>query len=311
MMIAYNHEKFIAQALDSILSQQVNFDYEIVVGEDCSTDGTREILMDFHRRYPQIILPLLHQRNLGALSNMAATIAKCRGTYLAFLEGDDFWTDPNKLKKQVEFLDAHPASVICCHRVKLLDPEKREGIDVHPSRPPGSYSIQDLFRENFAPTCSVVLRRELIGALPPWHSQLAMGDWSLLALVAEHGAIELMNEVMAVYRVHPGGIWSSRPMASRLREISRLLEVLDKHFDFKYTNVIRSSLAKHYFDLALLEREKGSRLDTARYTLACIRNGGWYFPRRILGGLAIYTLIGRWYKLFSKANSIDASRPKA
>ena len=113
--------------------------------------------------------------------------------------------------------------------------------------------------ENFAPTCSVVLRRELIGTLPPWHCQLAMGDWSLLALVAEHGDIELMDEVMAVYRVHPGGIWASRPTASRLREISRMLEVLDKHFEFKYTHVIRPALAKRYFDLALLERERGSR----------------------------------------------------
>src|SRR5579864_5044611 len=102
MMITYNHERFIAQALDSILAQQVNFDYEIVVGEDCSADGTRAILMDFHRRYPSRIVPFLRDRNMGAMPNFESTLRACRGQYLALLEGDDYWTSPDKLQRQVD-----------------------------------------------------------------------------------------------------------------------------------------------------------------------------------------------------------------
>src|SRR4030088_1685053 len=97
MMITYNHERFIAQAITSVLAQRVNFDYEIVVGEDCSTDGTREILMDFHRRFPDRIVPLLRDQNIGAMRNVEATLAACRGRYLAVLEGDDYWTCEEKL----------------------------------------------------------------------------------------------------------------------------------------------------------------------------------------------------------------------
>jgi glycosyltransferase involved in cell wall biosynthesis len=304
MMITYNHENFIAQALNSILTQRVNFDYEIVVGEDHSTDGTREILMDFHQRHPQRIVPLLREKNMGAVHNMGATLVVCRGTYIALLEGDDYWTDPYKLQKQVDFLDSNPTSAMCCHRVQLLDPTGQEHIDVHPTRAAGAYTIENLLSENFVPACSAMLRRELIGSLPPWHSELAMGDWPLFALVSSKGGIQLMDEIMAVYRVHQGGIWSSRSRVSRMREISRTLEVLDKHFRFRYTNSVRPALAQCYLELALMERKNGKRLDTWKYLTACIRNGGSSLPHRTLGGLVAYALIGRWYKLFSKANTV-------
>src|SRR5271167_3774085 len=98
MMITYNHEGFIAQAIESVLAQRVNFDYEIVVGEDCSTDRTRDILMDFHRQYPDRIVPLLRNQNIGAMRNAEATLAACRGQYLALIEGDDYWTCEDKLQ---------------------------------------------------------------------------------------------------------------------------------------------------------------------------------------------------------------------
>src|SRR6202022_1084614 len=119
-MITYNHERFIAQAIESALAQRVEFDYEIVIGEDLSTDNTRAIVLDFARRYPDRILPILRDRNIGAMRNFAQTIAACRGQYLAFLEGDDYWTSPDKLQKQVDFLDAHYECAISCHRVRYL-----------------------------------------------------------------------------------------------------------------------------------------------------------------------------------------------
>jgi glycosyltransferase involved in cell wall biosynthesis len=118
-MITYNHERFIAQAIESVLAQKVDFDYEIVIGEDCSTDGTRAVIMDFQRRCPDRIVVLLRERNIGAMRNLAGTIAACRGKYLAVLEGDDYWTCANKLQKQVDFLDKHPDWAVCCTRAEV------------------------------------------------------------------------------------------------------------------------------------------------------------------------------------------------
>src|ERR1700676_449892 len=112
MMITYNHERYIAQAIESILAQKVNFDYELVIGEDCSTDGTRAVILDFHRRYPSRIVPLLRERNLGGPRNFLGTLAACRGKYLALLEGDDYWICTDKLQRQVDFLEANPAWAI-------------------------------------------------------------------------------------------------------------------------------------------------------------------------------------------------------
>jgi glycosyltransferase involved in cell wall biosynthesis len=203
MVITYNHEAFIAQALESILAQRVNFDYEIVVGEDCSTDGTRDILMDFHLRYPERIVPLLRKQNLGAMRNLDATIAACRGQYLALLEGDDYWSCEHKLQRQVDFLDAHLDSAICCHRVRFLNQTGFAEEDVFPSLPAGAYTIEDLLKGNFVMTCSTVLRRNLIPPLPRWFAEMKLGDWPLFALVARHGTVDLMDEIMAVYRGNP------------------------------------------------------------------------------------------------------------
>lgn len=103
LMITYNHEKFIAQAIDSILMQQVNFDYEIVIGEDCSTDGTRAIVIQYQKEYPDKIRLLLPEENLGMHKNFVQTFRACQGEYIALLEGDDYWTSPRKLQKQVDF----------------------------------------------------------------------------------------------------------------------------------------------------------------------------------------------------------------
>ena len=210
-MITYNQERFIGQAIESVLAQKVNFDYEIVIGEDCSTDGTRAIVTDFSRRYPGRIVPLLRERNLGGPHNFLGTLAACRGQYLALLEGDDYWTSVDKVQRQVDFLDAYPDRALCCHRVKFLYETGSAPIDFYPLLAAGPYTIQDLLRVNFVVTCSSMLRRELIDHLPRWLFETYLGDWPLYAIIASHGKIELMDEIMATYRVHSGGVWSSLP----------------------------------------------------------------------------------------------------
>ncbi len=124
VFITYNHEKYIRRSLDGIMAQKVNFPFEVVVGEDCSTDHTRDILREYKRRYPGVFRLLFRKKNLGRPTlNVYLTAMKARGEYLAFLEGDDYWTDPGKLQRQVDFLDNHPRYMGTTHSFALVGEE--------------------------------------------------------------------------------------------------------------------------------------------------------------------------------------------
>jgi len=304
-MITYNQECFIGQAIESVLAQKVNFDFEIVIGEDCSTDGTRAVIMDFHQRYPSRIRPLLRDRNLGAMQNLKETLAACRGRYLALLEGDDYWTQENKLQTQINFLDDHPDHAICCHRAQVADETGGGQSRIHPTLPAGTYTFADLFEGNWMMTGSVMYRWGSVGSLPDWFLNLKMGDWPLHILVGRAGKIHLMDEVMSVYRIHHGGAWSSLSHLDQLRATTEMLTALDKHLGFQFTSTIRPTLVRLYFELACQARQDGNRSETGRHLISCMRYGGWRLPasRRLLAGLAAYTVIGPWYKLFSRAKT--------
>jgi glycosyltransferase involved in cell wall biosynthesis len=309
-MITYNQEGYIAQAIESVLAQSVNFDYEIIIGEDCSTDRTRAVVLEFRRRYPDRIKLLLRNRNIGGLPNLESTLAACQGEYLAILEGDDYWTSVDKLQKQVDFLDSHPECALCCHRVQCLNAtlpaEASAESSVFPPLAAGPYTIEDLLKWNFVMTCSVVLRRHLSGPLPACFSGMKVGDWARFVLAARHGKIELMDEIMATYRLHPGSVWSSTSQLARYKESSEMLQSLDKHLNLAYTNTIRQTLAGFYLQMASIVRQEGKRTETARHVISCLRNGGWQpGSRRFLAGLAAYALIGSWYKVLSRANAAN------
>src|SRR6476619_5802800 len=119
-MTTYNHERYIAQAVESALSQRATFPIEIVIGEDCSTDRTPEILRGLAEQHPDTIRLKLGERNIGGKANFLATIGRCRGQYVAMLEGDDYWTCADKLQRQIDALDAHSEWAICFHPCACL-----------------------------------------------------------------------------------------------------------------------------------------------------------------------------------------------
>jgi hypothetical protein len=332
-MITYNQERFIAQAIESVLAQKTDFEYEIVVGEDCSTDNTRAILTDLSRRYPGRIVPLLRERNLGGPRNFHGTLAACRGQYLALLEGDDYWICESKLQKQVDFLDRHPDWAICCSRAQVrneldtsssalrvqtgaifparpsgLLPEGQDVMGLLPLTPraAGTYTLKDLLHENFIPTCTVMYRWGGLGRrFPSWLSRSSLGDLPLHAIMAGQKKIELLDDCMAVYRIHPGGIWSSRDRASQIRESTDMLAALNCNLGHPYNNFLGAHVVRSYLALSQSAREEGKRLDTGKHVLSCLRNGGWQLPGsyRLIAGLAAYALVGSWYKVFSRVKS--------
>ncbi len=176
LMLAYNHERFIAQALDSAVNQDVDFEYEIVIGEDCSTDGTRGIVKRYGERYPEKVRLLLPERNLGPRENFRQVLELCRGEYIAILEGDDYWTSPDKLQKQVDFLAANADFSICFHPVLI----HRDGMagkenQIFPENVKSVSTIEDLLEYNFIPSCSAMFRNHLMKEFPECFSRIENG----------------------------------------------------------------------------------------------------------------------------------------
>lgn len=233
-LITYNHAPYIAQAVEGVLRQQTDFDFELVIGEDDSSDGTREIVKEYQAKHPARIRLFLNDRKNVAYVNGKPTgqwnflnnLRQCRGQYIALLDGDDYWTSPHKLQKQVDFLETHPDCALCFHNVTVRDERDAGRSQLFHSEPMRErYELADLLRGNFMQTCSVVFRAGLFGELPSWILKCPMGDWPLHVLNARHGWIGYLNEVMAVYRMHGGGIWSAQP---RLRILSDSLQAAEQ-----------------------------------------------------------------------------------
>jgi glycosyltransferase involved in cell wall biosynthesis len=273
-MITYNQEKFIAQAIESVMMQEADFDYELVIGEDCSTDGTRDICTAYYNKYPDKIRLLLREKNLGMMQNFIQTFSTCKGQYVALLEGDDYWTSSDKLQKQLAFLDSHPDYAICCTRTMAsADDANRESYSIpSPEYQKDTLTIEDLLRVNSIATCSVMFRNGLVGSFPDWFFSLRMGDWPLHIMNAQHGKIGYIDELMAVYRIHANSHYSTRNRIINLLGNIDFYRTINVHLNYKYQSLIRELLAKTYQDIATEYLQKKDKANAKRYTIESIRS---------------------------------------
>lgn len=203
--ICYNQEKYLEQALDSFVAQKTNFDFEVIIADDCSTDGSRAIIKKYANLHPEIIKPILREKNVGAQNNFKDAIMQATGEYIALCEGDDYWTDDAKLQRQADYLDSHQSYALCFHPVQVRF-EAGDGKDsIYPeTNDKNNFTLTNLLKSNFIQTNSVVYRRQNYGALPV---DILPLDWYLHLYHAQFGKIGFINEVMSVYRRHNGGIW--------------------------------------------------------------------------------------------------------
>lgn len=294
-MITFNHAKFIRQAIDGVLIQETTFPYEVVIGEDKSTDQTREIVKEYQRSYPDRIRLRLAKENLYSqkLKPGVGVLNACRGKYIAICEGDDYWTDPRKLQKQVEFLETHPECSICFHAHEVLYEDGSRPPHLSPSPPGITTTLADLLENNFIGTATVMFRRRDAQELPGWFWELPMGDWPLHILNAQHGNIGYIDEVMSVYRFHSGGIWSSR---SRIHQVAGRLDMfrhLKAYLDPRYQKIIRATMARAYLLLAVAYADEGkvecARENLRRSIAECPVNGRAQLVARIALALRLYT----------------------
>jgi glycosyltransferase involved in cell wall biosynthesis len=224
LLTSFEHERYIAQALDGVLAQR-GVDFELLVGDDASTDGTRAVIAEYARAHPGVIRTLLPQRNLGngGKAIFSDLIELARGDYLAVLDGDDYWTAPDKLLRQVAYLDEHPECSMCFHDVLCVyEDGARADEPYNGPDQPAEVDVATLLDRCVVASCSPLFRRETISPLPPWYFQLPWGDWSLYFIAAGHGALRYLPDVMGVYRIHSAGMYSA---------LSRL-EALERRTDF-------------------------------------------------------------------------------
>lgn len=286
VLITYNHEKFVAQAIESVLSQQTEFNFRLLVGDDCSTDNTQVIIESYAEKYPDHMSLMLDSEHRGLKHKDRVGIRALRATtakYIAWLDGDDYWTDPHKLQKQISFLEDHPDFAICFHNVRMVyEDGSKETENWLPPNQREVSTIEHLFLDNFIPTCSVVFRRGLFDELPDWFFTLGMGDWPIHILNAQHGKIGYLNEVMATYRVHHGGAWSSRSAVSQGQEIIKMLDHVDEHFGFRYKRQVQAAKAEWYYQLAERSYIAGDLLSCRSYLKKHFSLGGLPTNRRTM-----------------------------
>ena len=208
-MITYNHENYVSKAIESVLMQKANFPYEIVIGEDCSTDDTREIVFDYQKKYPAIIRVITSEKNVGPHKNDIRTLKNCTGKYVAFCEGDDYWTDPYKLQKQVDFLENHTDYGMVHSDIDLFLLKRKKIIKniqnkIFDSIPTGNI-FEDFLLTSFINTCTVCLRSGLLKNTDIKkvlnENRWIQGDRVLWLEIAHLTKIGYINESLATYRV--------------------------------------------------------------------------------------------------------------
>lgn len=213
--ITYNQHDYIRQALEGFIMQRTDFKFEVLINDDASTDGTTEIIREYEAKYPELFRCVYHEKNQWGKHDpwRDFLFPLVRSRYVALCEGDDYWTDPLKLQKQVDFLESHPDFAICFHPVTVHWENGELPDSIFPTEKNRFFkdvlSLQDLLNRNFIQTNSVVYRwrfhQDPLSLIP---ENIIPGDWFMHLIHAQTGKIGMLHDVMAVYRKNSGGIWT-------------------------------------------------------------------------------------------------------
>ena len=266
--ITYNQAPYVAKALESILAQDFAQPWEIVIADDLSTDGTREILSDYESQYPSRIRILDRTHNMGPGPNFVDLLLSAKGQYIAYLEGDDYWCDPAKLSKQIAYMDAHPETVLTWHNYHIID-ENNKIVRSHVANgAKQDYTAAELKQINSLKSLTICFRN-VIRQFPSNYLQCPNGDTYLYALLGESGNARFLSDIEpSCYRAHSGGTWS---MVNQLKKDYKAIlsyEAIAEHTlqkgDNATTDYYIDRLIKTHYAITYQHR-------TAKQWLKCVR----------------------------------------
>jgi glycosyltransferase involved in cell wall biosynthesis len=273
-MITYNHANFIHKAIEGVMLQKTGFDYELFIGEDCSTDNTRQICLKYQQSYPDRIRLLLNETNKGIAANFIYTLSQCTGEYIAICEGDDYWTDPYKLQKQVDFLDNNPDCSFCyTNSYSFYDGNENEKRISITEKPPEKYDLEYFltYSPNITHLTKVYRKSMNPENLPDWICKVIKLDYVFNILHLEKGKAGYVDDITSCYRIHSGGVISYTNRIKNLENILYPILNLEKHFYPEYQDLFLRIKRYHYDELALEYLRKGSIIKYLQYISLAFR----------------------------------------
>lgn len=245
--LTFNHEKFLRATIEGFLIQMTSFPFEIIIHDDASTDGTVKIINEYTKLHPKLITPIfqtVNQYSKGVKPYFNFLIPKASGKYIANCEGDDYWTDPHKLQKQVDFLEANQDFSLCFHNVNILN--NRNGSSslklMHNNMKQDVFTTKDILTQWFIPTASIVFKRDSNFNLPDWYYNCASGDIPLLLLLSLKGKFKYLDEVMGCYRLHDNGISTTHSGYSKAFSMIYIYQHFDEFTNYQYHDKITEAM---------------------------------------------------------------------
>lgn len=245
--ITYNHAKYIRQCLDGMLMQKTDFRYEILIHDDASTDGTDDIIREYETKYPDIIKPIYETENQyskGIRISATYNYPRAKGKYIALCEGDDYWTDPCKLQKQVDFLDNHLDFSMCFTGAKVKCEVNNITSNLYEDLKTQEYWGDDIISKWIVPTCSVVFKKDILQYIPN-NTRFCVGDNVCFLTCAKHGRVFCISEPTSVYRRQSDGWVSTHKDSESLLEWLEHYKALLEYFP-EYKNSIKHQISKSY-----------------------------------------------------------------
>jgi glycosyltransferase involved in cell wall biosynthesis len=262
VVTAYNHEKYIAQCMESVLCQVGDFQMEVIVGDDASTDNTREILEGFQHSHPGVVSLLPAGPNLGVTGNLKRCLDACSGDFIAVCEGDDYWTDTHKLQRQMDCLQLHPDYSMCFSALRLYFQDTNTFVlNVLPER--DFLQTEDLISRNYIANFSCCMYREsTVRRLPSGIFDMFIADWMFNIACSQLGTIGFIRDPLSVYRIHSRGAWSGMLPVQSLRETCRLIDHYNEFLGYRYDTLFTQHRRKLEDQILALELSPGAGAGT-------------------------------------------------
>lgn len=263
LCLTYNHEKYIRKALEGFVAQKTNFKFEVLIHDDASTDRTADIIREYEEKYPEIIKPIYQTKNQyskGVKIGKIYQLPRAQGKYLAWCEGDDYWIDPYKLQKQVEYMESHPDCSCCTHGFVETNHQTGES-ENKMSDASRYYSFKEVVEGGggmFA-TASIVMRKDFYLKKPEFYSAKGFGDYQLIMYAAAEGNLYHIKDVMSVYNLYLPGSWTSRNYVlidKRLNHLEDLLELFNKinaGYNYRYNNIFDSEILEVEYQIDVIK----------------------------------------------------------